>query len=370
TQRALLNPWAQALLAFTYEAGSAEAATLLSDVQSAAIRSASGAHWERIDSNSGEAGAPFAEQNMVNDVTNSAIVLYVLAQRDPGAPLVADATRYLMARRGLNGSWDSTYASAWSLLALTEVMRGVGELGGEFTYSASLNSVPLVSGQAGGPDSLNPVGAQVSIFSLGFDFPNRLLIEHEAGPGRLYYRAGLRLSRPVEDVAPYEAGLSIRRTYNLRSAECTAGGCPPIQTAAAGQQVVVHLTLTAPTAMTHLIVEDYIPAGAEILDLSLLTSQQGFEPFPEGEMPPEPAGFDVRRPFADGWGQHYFSAPQIYDDHIAWAAEFLPSGSYELTYVFTLLQPGEYRALPARAWQFYFPDVQANSAGEIFTITP
>jgi hypothetical protein len=33
-----------------------------------------------------------------------------------------------------------------------------------------------------------------------------------------------------------------------------------------------------------------------------------------------------------------------------------------------LLQPGEYRILPARAYQFYFPDVQGNSAGEIFTI--
>jgi len=26
--------------------------------------------------------------------------------------------------------------------------------------------------------------------------------------------------------------------------------------------------------------------------------------------------------------------------------------------------------LPARAWQFYFPEVQGNSAGELFEIKP
>ena len=39
-----------------------------------------------------------------------------------------------------------------------------------------------------------------------------------------------------------------------------------------------------------------------------------------------------------------------------------------LEYVFTALQPGEYRVLPASARQMYFPEVQGSSAGMIFTI--
>jgi uncharacterized protein YfaS (alpha-2-macroglobulin family) len=69
-----------------------------------------------------------------------------------------------------------------------------------------------------------------------------------------------------------------------------------------------------------------------------------------------------------GWW--YFQGPRIYDDHVAWAADFLPAGTYELTYTLVLLQPGEYRVVPARAWEFYFPDVQGNSAGAVFEITP
>jgi uncharacterized protein YfaS (alpha-2-macroglobulin family) len=75
-------------------------------------------------------------------------------------------------------------------------------------------------------------------------------------------------------------------------------------------------------------------------------------------------------PFSSGWGWWLFSEPQIYDDHIAWAADYLPAGTYELTYTLVALQAGQYRVLPARAWQFYFPEVQGNSAGSVFGVTP
>jgi uncharacterized protein YfaS (alpha-2-macroglobulin family) len=60
----------------------------------------------------------------------------------------------------------------------------------------------------------------------------------------------------------------------------------------------------------------------------------------------------------------------VYDERIAWSADFLPAGTYELTYTLSLTQPGEYQVLPSRAWQFYFPDVQGISAGTVFNIQP
>ena len=65
----------------------------------------------------------------------------------------------------------------------------------------------------------------------------------------------------------------------------------------------------------------------------------------------------------------YFTEPKVYDDHIAWSVDMLPPGTYELTYTLVVQNPGEYRVLPARAWQFYFPEVQGNSEGEVFEIT-
>jgi hypothetical protein len=76
----------------------------------------------------------------------------------------------------------------------------------------------------------------------------------------------------------------------------------------------------------------------------------------------------VRKPFEQGWGWWYFNQPLIHDDHITWTADYLPAGIYELTYTLVLIHPGEYQVLPARAWEFYFPEVQGSSAGDVFLI--
>jgi uncharacterized protein YfaS (alpha-2-macroglobulin family) len=359
-----LNPWAQAYLALTFESvspGSEQAKTLISDLESTAVRTATGAHWEEKEP---------SLQNMSTPLSNSAIVLYALAQRDPGTPLLAETVRYLMSNRRGEGAWASTFSTAWSLMGLSEVIRGTGELGGDFNFSASVNGAPVANGQAsqGGAGISPPVIASVPLSSLYPDNPNALIIRREPGTGRLYYTADLRVNRPVDTVTPLNRGVSVSRAYYPTGEACTAENCPAIQGAQSGDRVKVRVTLTVPNDSYYLLVEDYIPAGAEILDTSLKTSQQG-EMFPEEQQEPEPL-YNPRRPFEAGWGWWLFKDPQIYDDHIAWAVDYLPAGTYELTYTMTIVQPGEYRVLPARAWQFYFPEVQGTSAGEVFGIEP
>jgi hypothetical protein len=356
-----LSPWAEALLMLTLEQlspGSQSARTLASDLESTAIRSSTGVHWEEESPN---------PQNMTTPLSTSAMVVYALAQRDPGTPLMADAVRYLMVHRQANGAWDTTYGSAWTLMALSEVIKGTGELGGNYAFSASLNSQPLASGQAGGDGS--PVQASVPISQLYPEDPNALLIERQEGNGPLYYTAALEVSRPVQDIVPQQRGVSIQRTYYPLNESCAGRDCAPIQGETAGELVQVRLALTLEQAAYYLLVEDYLPAGAEILDTSLKTSQQVVPEFEQPEPEPAPL-YSADDPFQDGWGWWLFSSPQVYDERIAWSADYLPAGSYELTYTLSLTQPGEYQVLPARAWQFYFPDVQGVGAGTIFNIQP
>jgi uncharacterized protein YfaS (alpha-2-macroglobulin family) len=349
-----LNPWAQALLALTLEnlsPGSDQANTLISDLESTALRSAAGAHWE---------DKAQSWHNMSTPISTSSIVLYALAQRDPASPLLADSVRYLMAHRKANGAWDSTFSTAWTIMSMVEVMQGTGELGGSFTFEAALNGAPLASGQAGGSDQLTPVTANIPLSGLYPEDPNALIIQREAGPGRLYYSAALNVDRPVDSVPALSQGISISRAYFPSGDLCTKAECEPVQGARPGDRINVRLSLTLENAAYYLMVEDYLPAGAEILDTSLKTSQQG----------PEVPLFDPRKPFENGWGWWYFNTPRIYDDHIAWSVDYLPAGTYQLTYTLVILQSGQYRVLPARAWQFYFPDVQGTSPGELFEIKP
>ena len=363
--RERLSPWAKALLALTMEnlsPGNKESATLFSEIQTASIRSATGAFWEFSQDQAGQLAAML---NMHTTLSNSAIVLYSLAQRDPDSPLSVDVMRYLMASRDAEGAWHTTYTSAWSLMALNQVMKATSELSGDFAYSAVLNQYIISEGKASVEEGLTPITAQVSTQKLYPDYPNLLQIQREEGSGRLYYTASLEVFRSVEEVSTLSQGLSVERAFYSSEETCLEENCSPIQEANNSEKVVARLTLDLPNDVYYLAVTDYIPAGAEILDTSLKTTQVGESGEPEAIQQ-----YNPRDPFQDGWGWWLFNPSQIFDDHILWTANFLPAGTYQLTYTLVLYQPGEYKVLPARAWQLYFPDVQANSAGTTFRINP
>ena len=65
----------------------------------------------------------------------------------------------------------------------------------------------------------------------------------------------------------------------------------------------------------------------------------------------------------------YWAHTEMRDDRVAAFATFLPRGTYEYVYLTRASIAGEFRALPARAWEMYFPDVFGRSAGSLFTVT-
>ena len=217
-------------------------------------------HWE------GHA----ARINMETPVFTTAVVIYALAQHDPASPTIPDAVRYLMAARGSDSAWASTYETAWTIMSLTEVMKGTGELAGDFGFAAALNGIGLIESAAGGDAKLNPVSASIPVSALYPQDPNALILQRGDGPGRLYYTAHLNVLRPVEDIAALDRGISVSRSYE------TADGRPLTEgsdfQSSIGEPVIVRVAITLKNAAYYLIVEDYIPAGAEILDTNLKTT--------------------------------------------------------------------------------------------------
>jgi hypothetical protein len=289
--------------------------------------------------------------------------------------------RYLSTNRNAHGLWGSTYETAWVILALTEAMKGFGELQADFTFSAALNNAPLAEGEVSGTEILNPVNASVPLEYLSPNSSNELVINREAGLGRLYYRASLLLNRPIETVQSLNKGMDVNRVYfdgNCEDDTALSGanvpqsgtaqpkGCAPLSTLelAPDSKLTARLTLTLPNDSYYVMLEDYIPAGTEILNQTLKTSQQGEDGTDVQVI------YDTDDPFARGWGWWYFNDPQIRDERIIWTADYLSAGTYELTYTLIPTQAGEFHVLPAHAWQIFFPDVQGTSAGTLFKITP
>lgn len=354
-QRGRLDPWAKAMLAvaLTRVAPSDDRSrTLFSDVEAAAVRSATGAYWESAQSRRMVPASP---------LYTTAVVLYALTERDPANPLVADAARYLAAQRGPKG-WASEYENAWVLLALNRLMAATGEFRADFGFSAAFNGVNVAEGQAAGPQNLTSVTADVPLSQIAWNGANQLTISRAAGVGRLYYRAALEVLRPVETAPALQQGISITREY----LHCTQQGCQPVTSFLllpnTTARLTVRLTVTLPHDGYYFLLEDFIPAGAELLDPSLLTSQQGPESLSAQIL------YQTTDPFLLGSGWSFFSQPQLYRERILWRADYLPAGTYVLSYTLIPSIPGEYRVLPAHAWLAFFPEVQGTTQGTVFRI--
>jgi hypothetical protein len=359
-RRTELSPWALGLLALAMHdtAGmNARVTTLVSDLEGRAIRSATGVHWEN---------ARFSWMLPGTPVYNTAVAVYALAQLDPASASLPLALRYLMAHQGADKLWSTGFESAWVLMAVAKAAQGTGDYQADFEFQATLNGVLIAEGLAAGPELLNTVSASTAIDSLVPDGPNALVIHRGEGAGTLYYRVDLNTYQPAADAEPIQRGITLNRAYYFSGEECPADeACPPIDSIKLdpddpGQFITVVLTVNLAQDMYHLLVEDFIPAGTEILNRGLLTSQT----LPQADF----GWFDPCDPFANGWGWWLFNAPQIYDDHILWTAGYVPAGTYLLTYELLPYQRGAYQVLPAHTWQYFYPEVQGTTAGDVFLI--
>jgi len=325
--------------------------TLLSDLGSAAIVGATGAHWQE----------PEPERwNWNTDTRTTAVVLDALARLDPGNRLAPLAVRWLMhARTG--DHWETTQETAWALIALTDWMVATGELEADYTWGVRLNGEDLGAGEAT-PETVRQVEEfRVAVADLLRGEANRLQIARGEGPGRLYYTAHLRAYLPVEEVRALNRGIIVGRTYEM--ADCEVD-CPSVIEAQVGDLLRVRLTLIAPHDLYYVVVEDPFPAGTEPVDTSLRTS-----PIVEAEAEPglRPVGFEA--PWWN-WGWWWFTDVDLRDEKAVLFATSLPAGTYEYTYLLRVGLEGEYRVLPATAYEMYFPEVMGRSDGMVFTVGP
>jgi len=353
--RSVLSPWAQAMLALTLRKSNSSDTrikTLISDLESKAIRTATSVHWESLSGGWFLPGSPGF---------STAMVVQAIAEIDPAAPLLVDGLRYLISIRQSNNLWNSSFESAWIIKAINAAIRGTGDLQANYTFQAKVNDVIVASGETGSLDSLTPVSVVVPLNQLYKDWPNGVEITRSEGLGRLYYRTDLLLYRPAGTAEPVNKGISLSRNYYLDDGcvqDCQKINSVSLKAGIMAPLIRAELTLVVPGDMYNVIIEDFIPSGSEIFDPSLLTSQQSEQGF---EITYEDT--EVNR-----WGWWYFNSPNIYDDHIQWSTDYLPAGTYKLSYYFLPFQEGQFQVIPAHAWQFYFPEVEGTSAGNIFSI--
>jgi hypothetical protein len=346
-----LSTYARAYLAqalWLRDADDARLATLLSDINNAAILSATGAHWEE---------ANYDRWAMNTDTRSTAIVLDTLVKLDPENALAPNAVRWLMVAREA-GIWETTQETAWALIALTDWMVYTGELDADYEFALYLNDAQQAGGEATRETVRESVKTQIPIAELRADVTNALSVARTEGPGRLYYTAHLEVYQPVENVEPADRGFIVERRYTL--ARCEAENrldCPEVREVQLGDVIRVDLTLIVPHDRYYVMVEDPLPAGGEAIDTGLATtSLLALDP-------------SLRRQDSRyWWWWRWYSRSELRDEKVVLFADVLAAGTYEYSYTFRATLPGDYHVMPTVAREFYFPEVFGRSDGRLLTI--
>jgi uncharacterized protein YfaS (alpha-2-macroglobulin family) len=331
----------------------AQIRTLLSDLNSAAVVSATGVHWQESERD---------WWNWNTDRRSTAIILDALAQLDPDNDLAPNVVRWLMSERK-DGRWETTQETAWSLIALTDWMVASQELEGSYGWGAELNGQLLGQDNVTRENLLEETAFRVAVVDLLRDQANRLVIEKGPGPGSLYYAAHLRTFIPVEEVRALNRGIIVGRQYTLDSCKLEdleeGEVCPTVDSAHVGETVRVKLTIIAPNDLHYVVIEDPIPAGTEAVDINLETSSITDEG-------PALEATDVWSSY--GWGWWWFTHSELRDEKAVLFATYLPAGTYEYSYLIRPSLAGQYRVLPTTAYEMYFPEVFGRGDGTIFQI--
>lgn len=344
-----LSHYARAWLALTLHisGGSSSAIdTLVSDLYSSAILSATGAHWE-------ESARDWWAMN--TDTRSTAVILDALVRLDPDQPLLPNVVRWLMVARKA-GIWETTQETAWALISLTDWMVATEELNPTYDFYASLNGVELLEGQTDGSPLDAPIQINMGVGDLHLGANNELTISRGEGTGRLYYTTHLTSYIPVEQVEALERGIIVQRQYV--SSSCPIGeACEEVDTVTAGEEIQVRLTIIAPNDLYYVVVEDPFPAGCEAIDPSLATTSIGAT---EPGLLRDSSG---SRNWFYWWWWRWYSRSEFRDEKAVLFADYLAAGTYTFQYQLRAVVPGEFGVLPTLAQEFYFPEVFGRSDG-------
>jgi alpha-2-macroglobulin len=318
-------------------------ATLKSDLNSAAVLSAAGTHWEETEAD---------VWNWGSDLRTSAVVLNAFIQIDPQSSITANAVRWLVSSRTVD-HWGSTQETTWTLTALSNWLIASHEFESNYRYAIGLNGKPLQDGTVTADNLTKTVTLQIGAAQMLKDGINYLVVTRGEGAGNLYYTAYLQAALPVAQIQPLDRGITVSRQYFSLTNDKT-----PITQIGRGEVVRVRVTVIAPDSLHYVLVNDPLPAGLEAIDTSLLTDVQ------------VPSVYTYQDFSQRGWGWWFFSHVELHDEKVTLSADYLPAGTYVYTYLARASTAGTFDVIPTTAEELYFPDVAGRGAGSVFVVKP
>lgn len=269
--------------------------------------------------------------------------------------LIPKLVRGLLAHRK-KGHWGSTQENVFILLAMDKYFAAFEKVTPDFVTRVWLgNTYAGEQTFKGRSTDSNVLNIPMSYLTEQGGTSN--LILDKQGAGRLYYRIGMKYAPKNLKLEPADYGFTVLRKYEaVDDKDDVKQNADGSWTIKSGARVRVRLTMVAQARRYHVALVDQLPAGLEILNPELATTEA---------IPPDTGSGNTSvaevgsRSFGRNyywWRMNWFEHQNFRDERAEAFTSLLWEGVYNYTYVTRATTPGEFVVPPAKAEEMYAPE--------------
>ncbi|MFL6375285.1 MAG: hypothetical protein ACJ73D_11515, partial [Pyrinomonadaceae bacterium] len=298
------------------------------------------------------------------------VLLEAMLKADPKNDLIPKLVRGLLDHR-VKGAWSNTQENVFILLALDKYFNTYEKVTPDFVSRVWLGNTyageQTFKGRSVDSNVLNIPMSYLTDQGGGANSPVNLIIDRE-GAGRLYYRIGMTYAPKNLKLDPADYGFTVLRQYEAVDDKDDVKQNPDGSwTVKSGARVRVRLTMVAQARRYHVALVDQIPAGLEILNPELATT----EVIP-GDTKPITSVIEYgSRSYGYGswWYRQYWFEHQNFRDERAEAfTSLLWEGVYNYSYVARATTPGSFIVPPAKAEEMYHPETFGRTGTDFIKV--
>lgn len=248
---------------------------------------------------------------------------------------------WMLTQLNAEGHWNNTSVNAAAFTALNTYYRTMESVEPDYAASAKLGAKAVLEASFKGR-TLDSRAASIPFAeAYGTGTETRVTFAKQ-GAGTLYYTLGQEYE-PLSYEKPVDAGFTVSR-------EITTLDGKPVTEIVAGERYKITLHVKNAASRHFVVVEDFIPAGFEIINTSLATESA------------------EQASMLNAGGYNGFERDEKYDDRIAAFADYLPAGEHEYSYLVSASVAGTFAYPSLWASQMYEPAVFGRNATETLVI--
>ena len=289
-----------------------------------------------------------------SDRKTDAVMLDTMISDNPDSDLIPKLVTGLLAHRK-RGHWSSTQENVFVLLALDRYFNTYESVEPEFVARIWLGDTYAGEHEYVGYSTDRHLTEVPMNYLVDTDQEEQDLIISKEGPGRLYYRLGLKYAPTDLQLDPLEMGFVVQREYEAvddpDDVKRLEDGTWVIK---AGARVRVRITMIADNRRYHVALVDPLPAGLEIINPALAVS---------GSIPQDPDSSDSNYGWWWWWGPWY-EHQNMRDERAEAFTSLLWDGVFEYSYVARATTPGTFVVPPTKAEEMYSPEVFGRSSSD------